>query len=122
MRRDWNLIGDIFKAIEEERLESMLDTATPDDKEKTLWHLELLLDAGYIKGVFFRVSVDGMISYGCNRPRITLQGYDFAEVVMDQKLLNKTINIIKKAGLMVGFETLKSYAPIALKSIVALTN
>ena len=28
MRRDWNLIGDIFKAIEEERLESMLDTAT----------------------------------------------------------------------------------------------
>ena len=63
-----------------------------------------------------------MISYGCNRPRITLQGYDFAEVVMDQKLLNKTINIIKKAGLMVGFETLKSYAPIALKSIVALAN
>ena len=131
MKRDWELMGRIFTAIENDNLRELIEqTNEPtgdeqdDDYAKTgqlkryvllMRHLEMLNDAGYITGVELRFSIDGFISFGLNNPRITLQGYDYADIVKDRSLLHQTINAIGKAGLMVSWETLKQFAPVLIK-------
>lgn len=131
MKRDWELMGRIFTAIENDNLRELIEqTNEPtgdeqdDDYAKIgqlkryvllMRHLEMLNDAGYIKGVELRFSIDGFISFGLNNPRITLQGYDYADIVKDRSLLHQTINAIGKAGLMVSWETLKQFAPVLIK-------
>ena len=131
MKRDWELMGRIFTAIENDNLRELIEqTNEPtgdeqdDDYAKTgqlkryvllMRHLEMLNDAGYIKGVELRFSIDVFISFGLNNPRITLQGYDYADIVKDRSLLHQTINAIGKAGLMVSWETLKQFAPVLIK-------
>lgn len=127
MKRDWELMGRIFTAIENEQLGDFLeqvihDNPPPDDSSwkqseqvKTVFkHLEMLIDAGYVKGVVLRTS-DDVYLYGLQNPRITLQGYDYADIVEDHALLKQTINAIGKAGLMVSWETLKQFAPVLIK-------
>lgn len=127
MKRDWELMGRIFTAIENEQLGDFLeqvihDNPAPDDSSwkqseqvKTVFkHLEMLIDAGYVKGVVLRTS-DDVYLYGLQNPRITLQGYDYADIVEDHALLKQTINAIGKAGLMVSWETLKQFAPVLIK-------
>ena len=127
MKRDWELMGRIFTAIENEQLGDFLeqvihDNPAPDDSSwkqseqvKTVFkHLEMLIDAGYVKGVVLRTS-DDVYLYGLQNPRITLQGYDYADIVEDHVLLKQTINAIGKAGLMVSWETLKQFAPVLIK-------
>ena len=131
MKRDWELMGRIFTAIENDNLRELIEqTNEPtgdeqdDDYAKTgqlkryvllMRHLEMLNDAGYIKGVELRFSIDVFNSFGLNNPRITLQGYDYADIVKDRSLLHQTINAIGKAGLMVSWETLKQFAPVLIK-------
>ena len=119
MKRDWNLMGDIFNALESDRITDLIEGEGVSDEQGdlVLRHLELLIDADYVRGLEIKRSSIGIAGYSMTDPRITLQGYDFADIVKDKKLLNKTLNLIKKAGLMVGFETLKTYAPVALKSL-----
>lgn len=120
MKRDWALMGDIFNAIEDDRLELLISkTESNQDKYNILMqHLEMLIDADYIKGVIISLSVDSLYSWGTDVPRITLKGYDFADIVKDKFLLNKTIKAIKDAGYIVTWKTLKEFAPMILKVAV----
>lgn len=120
MKRDWHLMGDIFNAIEDDRLELLISKYEANQNKYSILmqHLEMLIDADYIKGVTISLSVDGLYSWGTDVPRITLKGYDFADIVKDKFLLNKTIKAIKDAGYMVTWETLKEFAPMILKVAV----
>ena len=116
MKRDWFILGELFSKLEDECLEEYLQNM--EDKERQqiyLKHLRLLVDAGYIKGVYFSNS-----QVNLHDASITLAGYDFAELVQDKKLLNKTINLINSAGLIVSKETLKQFTPAAVKFFVDL--
>lgn len=126
MKRDWELMGRIFTEIENESLKSWLsefsyevDPVTEENRQpaefiRIMKHLEMLIDCGYIKGVELRHR-GGMYSYGLDDPRITLQGYDFADIVKDKTLLKQTITVITKAGYLVTWETLKQFAPVVVK-------
>lgn len=123
MKRDWNMLGEIFNHIEDENLEDFIDHF--EDKtdpllgnERLLKHIELLIDAGFVLGVEV-IRANGKITgYGTDEPRITLEGYDFADIVQDKKLLSRTIKTIEKAGFLVTMETLKAYAPKVLQLAV----
>lgn len=127
MKRDWELMGKIFTAIEDERLNALLggyeweeDEVTgekrqPDEFVRIIKHLEMLIDCGYIKGVELRHGRDGAYSFGLDDPRITLPGYDFADIVQDHALLTQTMNAVKAAGYIVSWETLKQFAPVVVK-------
>lgn len=118
MKRDWSLMGDIFNAIEEETLEGFIERCSSEDKTKIFWHLELLLDAGYIKGVGLkRYSSGEIFDIYSNNPRITLSGYDFADLVKDKKILNQIKNQITDAGYLVSLETIKAFAPQVIKGL-----
>lgn len=118
MKRDWQLLGEIFTHIENDDLESFID----NDNERSdliLRHLELLIDADFVRGVEVRRSNNRIIGYSSDDPRITLQGYDFAEIVADKKLCKKVISAIEKAGYLVSFETLKAFAPKIVMQIAS---
>lgn len=128
MVRDWNLMGEIFTAIEEERFEEMADEKREHSKtmkDKVFFdfmhHVEMLIDAGYLKGI--EIGFSGKQFYfTIDNPRITLSGYDFADAVKDEKLLNKTLEYIEKAGLVASFETIKYFTPVAIRYFVELVQ
>mgnify|MGYP006883521931 FL=1 len=76
MKRDWHLMGDIFNAIEDDRLELLISKYESNQNKYSILmqHLEMLIDADYIKGVTISLSVDGQYSWGTDVPRITLKG------------------------------------------------
>ncbi len=121
MIRDWKLMGEIFTAIEEERFEEMADEKRNHSNTMNdhvfldfMRHVEMLLDAGYLKGI--EIGFSGKQYYfTIDNPRITLSGYDFADTVKDKKLLNKTLDLIEKSGLVATFETIKYFTPISIK-------
>ncbi len=126
MVRDWELMGEIFTAIEEERFEEMADEKREHSKtmkDKVFFdfmrHVEMLIDAGYLKGI--EIGFSGKQFYfTIDNPRITLSGYDFADAVKDKKLLNKTLELIEKSGLVATFETIKYFTPVAINHFVEL--
>ena len=124
MKRDWHLLGEIFDHIEQENIESFIKGQSDPEQERILLHMELLADAGHIKGFTLRRTYSGQLNYGFEGGgvRITLQGYDFADIVQDHKLLNKTISLIEKAGFTVTWETLKHFAPVALEQAIKILS
>lgn len=124
MIRNWKLMGDIFNEIEKETLEEFVDAIKNNSTEhfvsrefkELMRHIEMLIDAGYIKGVEVAFRGDQFYLH-LDNPRITLQGYDFADTVKDKALLNKTLAAIKEAGLIASFETIKQFAPVVVKTI-----
>ncbi len=118
MKRDWELLGKIFQHIEDETIEDFINdnNLSEETRHTILRHIELLADADYIRGIeVVRGSIG--LNYRADEPRITLQGYDFADVVLDQKLLKKVQNAIVKAGYLVTWETIKAFAPTVLKEV-----
>lgn len=124
MKRDWHLLGKIFTEIEEDHFDEYFDSLKVEEQRIVLRHLELLIDAGYLIGieVIYNNADEPMYRIENGGVRITLEGYDFAERVQDEKLLNKTISLIKKSGLMVSMETLKYFTPLALQALVKIAT
>lgn len=120
MTRNWQLFGEIFGHIQSEDLTAFIDRADDKEQQRIYRHIELLLDADYIRGIELRVNQSRVTGIGIYDARITLKGYDFADIVQDKKLLNKTINLIEQAGLLVTTESLKALAPKALAALAAL--
>ena len=54
--------------------------------------LKMLADSGYVEGVHIRVSVDGIIAVGMNRPRITLRGLEYLE---ENSLMKRAYKMLK---------------------------
>lgn len=83
MRPDYDLMSEIFEAIDEEHFKEFVSAHTyPGDWEKLLYNLELLQDAGYIKGVDIDLSPRAIQPIWIDKARITLKGWEFAEMVM----------------------------------------
>lgn len=69
MKRDWHLMGDIFNAIEDDRLELLISKYESNQNKYSILmqHLEMLIDADYIKGVtislLLMVCIHGVQTY-----------------------------------------------------------
>lgn len=121
MRRDWKLLAEIIQHLEEESLWGWLDSIESSDLAQhalILRHMELLQDAGYIKNFVLKTSADGFLSYANNDVRITMQGYDFKDVILDKRLFNKICESAQNLGVKVTWEFIKASIPIILKNII----
>ena len=121
MRRDWKLLAEIIQHLEDESFWGWLDSIASSDLAKhtlILRHMELLQDAGYIKNFVLKTSVDGFLYYANNDVRITMQGYDFKDVILDKRLFNKICESAQNLGVKVTWEFIKASIPIILKNII----
>ena len=121
MRRDWKLLAEIIQHLEEESLWGWLDSIESSDLAQhalILRHMELLQDAGYIKNFVLKTSVDGYLSYASTDVRITMQGYDFKDVILDKRVFAKVCETAQKAGVKVTWEFIKASIPLILKNML----
>ncbi len=96
----------------------MIDTISDSDEQTTyLRHLELLVDSGYIIGVdvsFNRVGYS--LDFDC--PRLTMEGYDFKDVLQDKKLWNKIKQKAEDNTMKLSWEFIKAAIPISIKDLL----
>lgn len=138
MQRSWLLMGQILEEIEHGTLWEWLQKAKENGDEQSLLkelgndptepslpiddrilrHLELLQDAGYIKGFNYKVSIDGRLLYGRSSIRITMAGYDLKEVINDKKLFNQIKAKAQSAGVKLSWEFIKAAIPAVIKGLM----
>ena len=123
MTRDWKLLGTLLQQIEDGNIGPYISNLESDeDREKAILHMELLQDAGYIKGFQLRSARKGhpMWTENSNDPiRITMSGYDFKEVVNDKKLFSQIVDKANDAGVKLSWEFIKAVIPIVIKGLIS---
>lgn len=114
MRRDWNIIRDLLKATEEDRLLEFLDdkdaevdrASTEAEREKLekissnyYGHLELLIDDDAIRGITVDCSNCGSWSYGSGRPRLSTSGFDLLDALQSKTVWARVRDYAKENAL-----------------------
>lgn len=140
MKRDWDLLREQLLAIEEDKdFRTAILGAVPDKPEWTdnkteaeyvaalteyrkaetriMGHLEMLVDNGYVDGVMIRRGSGGF-SYGLTSPRLTMAGHDLLDTMRSEPLWEKIKSMAKTKGIELTFDTIKSLAGFALKSLL----
>ncbi|MDO5352535.1 MAG: hypothetical protein Q4E81_06880 [Succinatimonas sp.] len=117
MKLDYVKIAELFEHLENENLEAFLDGL--EDSDEYLKHLDMLVKAGYVDGVEVKYASCGIL-YSTNYPRITLDGYEFANIVKDKKLFPQVVKAINKAGYVASIAMIKEFAPHVIKNIASL--
>lgn len=128
MVRDWDLIGEIFTAVEKNDIDDLIEKhkcfAKPFEypEQNIKQHLKMMVDAGFIKGVNVYVYGDNNWEMCVKDPYVTYQGYLFMDAVADRRLLKFTLQIIESSHLKPSFETIKQFSPRAVKKMAELCN
>lgn len=135
MKRDWDLIRKQLTDIEEER-NVLADLPIKPEWASQQWdeyeqqmsefnaaerriagHLEMLIDNGYIDGLYVVRSGDGQFSYGLNSPRLTMAGHDLLATMRSSSVWELIRSTAKKKGVELTFEVIKTLGSIALKQL-----
>lgn len=108
MKRDMELIRKILFKIEQE-----VDNLAVYDLEiegysmnQVAYHCSILSEGGYILDYDGEYGSDELNCFGISR--LTWKGHDFLDNIRDDTIWNKTKNIIKKEGLPLVFDVVKS--------------
>ncbi len=136
MKRDWDLIRKLLTDIEEEKdlladapeTPEWLDQpeaefvaqmkAYREAETRLLGHLELLLEAGYTDGYRVVRGADGSFGFSRSSPRLTMAGHDLLGTMRSSKVWSWIKTTASTKGVELTFDTVKSLAAPALKSIL----
>lgn len=121
MKRDSDLIRDILLKIEENDSDEMyvedLITAEYDGK-KISYHIQLLLDAGYIGAIPIRTLGQPYAQFIINR--LTMKGCDYLDNVRDDKVWQETKNIVLKSVGSASLEIVKNVAISVITKFIGI--
>ncbi len=140
MKRDWNEIKAVLEAIEEDRFadyvgkygeyfdDSMMSEGQKRAKleevgearrDTILGHIELLCDAGLIKGVRVDVFNDDSAIVGLStiRPRMTMAGYDLLEYLRSSKFRKALDEYCRNVGTELTLDVIRCAVPTVLKML-----
>ncbi len=116
MARDWTLIRGILEKIEAETLKDFIEDLSTkarlgelhDNFDATVArHIELLLEAGLVKGVQIGSTTPGHVTYVRIDPRMTMDGYDFLEILRNQSFWARVKERINALGVSITLEAIK---------------
>lgn len=108
MKRDMDLVRKILLQIEEEYVSTALfdiDIAGYE-KETIAYHCKIMHEAGMVSG-YSPFYADGKL-YSFRVSGLTWEGNDYLDKVRDDSMWKKTKDIIKKQGLPLIIDTIKS--------------
>lgn len=140
MKRDWNEIRAALESIEQDKFADYLgkngeyfDDSLMSDGERRaklqelgierrdviLGHLELLVDAGLVKGISIEsfygdVSISELQSI---RPRLTMRGYDLLEYLRSSKFRKGLKEYCKSIGTEITLDVIRYGFPSIIKMI-----
>ena len=116
MKRDWNVIRNLLQAIENDTIEALIENSA--DNQFFIYHLELLTDSGYVKGVTVRLSGDGKYFVSYLNPRLTMQGHDLSTVLHEKRVWEQIKAKATEAGLKLTWEFIKQATPVVYRSFM----
>lgn len=102
------------------RTDRMPQSPQREEFEKYMYHLMLLKDGGFISYKMDE-TFDGYHLYDC--PQLTWAGNDFLDSIENDKVWNKTKELVKQKGLEVGqlsFDVIKTFATTQIKSLLGM--
>lgn len=117
MKRDWEIIRDVLSDVENENIEDRVNSLPEDEQEVYLRHLELLVDCGYINGVEIDFRRGGY-TLDFDFPRLSMDGYDFKDVLQDNKIWNKIKQKAKDNFVKLSWVFIKEAIPLAIKEVI----
>lgn len=137
MKRDWDLIRKQLTDIEEDR-DVLADippqpkwTSQTEEQYEQQWkefnaieqriagHLEMLIDNGYVDGLYVQRGADGHVSYGTASPRLTMAGHDLLDTMRSSTIWEAIKSNAKKKGIELTFDVIKTLGSIVLKQLVS---
>ncbi len=120
MKQDWDIIREILLKLENsqprEKKSLSLSDFPEKDWGKVSFHVELLLEAGFIKGQMLGelgVEVDNFLV-----TRITWTGYEFLNSIRDDSIWSKVKNRFAENSVSMTTDLIKSVAGKILESIM----
>ena len=120
MRRDWDLIRDILTKVESCTLntEQVRLSDFPDSKQAAAsYHIDLLIDAGLIKGKVAKTMGPGVKDFFANR--LTWEGHEFLDSIRNDTVWEKTKAVFKEKGIAMSVDLVKGVATKAALSILS---
>lgn len=130
MKRDWSIIKDILEAIEQNKARTHWGNLPDDDaRNAVLMHYELLQESGLIAN--FKIATDTDDDFKVTRApqfipqvpgepylRLTMKGFDFLEVLRDQRLWQRILAFAKNSSVKLTYEFIKQAIPIIYKQLL----
>jgi hypothetical protein len=112
LKRDMDLVRELLIQITDNNL-------LPHEEwsDGVIYHLKMLSDVGYIKGIAFMQAYQGLIAAPSN-PQLTWPGHEFLDTIKSQTVWDKIKNVIKDKGVDLSVEAIKIAAPNVLASIL----
>ena len=110
MKRDMDLVRLILLKIEEDYVSTALYNIEVDgyDKETIAYHCKILHEAGFISDYGARYADNALYSFGVGS--LTWEGNEFLDKIRDDSFWGKTKDAIKKKGLPLVLDTVKTVA------------
>ncbi len=111
MKRNWDLIRDILTRLEETKVEegSLNLSSFPQDKTADIsYHMELLMEAGLVKGQMSKEIGRGPHAFFATR--LTWQGHEFLDAIRSDTVWQKTKKSFINQGISMTFDLIKSVA------------
>lgn len=110
MKRDMDLIRLILLKIEEDYVSTALYNIEIDgyDKETIAYHCKILHEAGFVSNYGSQYADNALYSFGVGS--LTWEGNEFLDKIRDDSFWGKTKDAIKKKGLPLVLDTVKTVA------------
>lgn len=112
MELDLTILFNLLKSTQDGVLNEYLDRYNGDE-QLCLYHLEILCDEGYMKGVTVKESSCGFV-YGTTLPRLTMKGHEMLNGLKDLKV----VSVIKKKAKELGQNMTLHFVNACISSFV----
>ena len=140
MKRDWNEIRALLEAVEQDRFgeyvrtygtevdtslmtgperRKALEAAGQGRRDIVLGHLELLKEAGLVRGIEVEIYSDDS-DFAClaaTRPRLTMEGYDLLDHLRDKPFRQALEKCCKGLGIELTFDVIRELVPQVLRKM-----
>ena len=138
MKLDWYLMRTILSHVEAETIEESVNEANDLDEWKegqllserrnrdqdasirvVFSHIKLLVDSGYIEGLYVTESADGHFQIGiAANPSLTLDGYSLLETVRTKGFVDKLKAFAKEKTVPLTLGTIKLISAAAIQKLL----
>ncbi len=89
--------------------------------DEVIYHLKMLSDVGYIKGVAFMQTDQGWIAAPSN-PQLEWFGHEFLETIRERSIWDKVKKMAKEKGVGLTIDSITKIASTVVTSLITATN
>lgn len=125
MVRDWIVVRKVLELAEQDKLPQALRTGDystrtdPISEDVMLGHIEILADAGILKGCDIHRDLAGhIVRVNVQGAFVSMAGHDLLDALRDQNVWTAMLAKARSIGVTVSWEFIKAALPIVLRDLL----